>query len=233
MIDVAVLGGGTSAEHEVSRRSAAEVIRHLDRSHWRVWPVLLDRTGGWRVAATPVPADASDAFANVGARLWPGVALARLLDECGIRIVFPVLHGRHGEDGTVQGMIDLHGDSLLEINNLDSLKDKRLMRALVPFVSDETWEASSSDETFYTHPGRTFRFHMKLEVALPNDSHARWLSTPRKHHDPLDADTALMRKFDVYISITAFVRSDSELCRYVTDVTEEVKRVETKRIVCA
>jgi hypothetical protein len=42
-----------------------------------------------------------------------------------------------------------------------------------------------------------------------------------------------MRKFDVYISITAFVRSDSELCRYVTDVTEEVKRVETRRIVCA
>ena len=109
MIDVAVLGGGTSAEHEVSRRSSEEVIRHLDRSRWRVWPVLLDRTGGWRVAATPVAADASDPFANIGARLRPGVALARLLDECGLRIVFPVLHGRHGEDGTVQGMLDLHG----------------------------------------------------------------------------------------------------------------------------
>ena len=121
----------------------------------------------------------------------------------------------------------------LEINNLDSLKDKRLMRALEPFVTDGTWEASSCDETWYSQPGRTFRFHTTLEVALPNDSHARWLSTPRKHHDPLDADTALMRKFDVYISITAFVRSDSELCRYVTDVKEEVRRVETKRIVCA
>jgi D-alanine-D-alanine ligase len=110
MIDVAVLGGGVSAEHEVSLGSATEVIRHLDRSRWRVWPVLLDRAGFWRMPSAPVPAGAADPFLAVAPTgLRPGVGLARLLDECGIRIVFPMLHGRGGEDGTVQGMLDLHG----------------------------------------------------------------------------------------------------------------------------
>ncbi len=109
MIDVAVLGGGISAEHEVSRRSATEVIRHLDRARWRVWPVLLDRAGSWHIATAPIAAEHETPLCATGPALRPGAAVARLIDECGVRIVFPVLHGRHGEDGTVQGMLDLHG----------------------------------------------------------------------------------------------------------------------------
>lgn len=107
MIDVAVLGGGVSAEHDVSLRSAAEVCRGLDRSRWRVWPVFIGRSGGWH--APDAPAGGGIVFdASLGDGLPPGVALAGLQRQ-GVRIVFPALHGRGGEDGTLQGMLDLHG----------------------------------------------------------------------------------------------------------------------------
>ena len=46
-MDIAVLAGGRSPEHDVSLRSAAQVLQNLDRTRWRVWPVYLDRDGGW------------------------------------------------------------------------------------------------------------------------------------------------------------------------------------------
>ena len=110
MIDVAVLTGGRSAEHDISLSSASQVIRHLDASRFRPWPVFLDREGRWWVADSPLakgepmPSD----LTQVGMRpLRPGAALDRLLDQ-GVRVVFPVLHGAFGEDGTVQGLCELH-----------------------------------------------------------------------------------------------------------------------------
>ncbi len=110
MIDVAVLAGGRSAEHDISLKSASQVIHHLPRARYRPWPVRLDREGRWWVADAPLGdrEDMPEDFVRVGMRpLRPGAALDVLLEH-GIRVVFPVLHGAFGEDGTVQGLCELH-----------------------------------------------------------------------------------------------------------------------------
>jgi D-alanine-D-alanine ligase len=108
MIDIAVVAGGRSAEHDVSCRSGARVASYLDRARYRVWPVFVERGGRWRVAAEPVAPGAEDPFAACGSGQRPGAALAELLDRCRVSVVFPALHGRFGEDGTIQGMLELH-----------------------------------------------------------------------------------------------------------------------------
>jgi D-alanine-D-alanine ligase len=110
-MDVAVLVGGRSPEHDVSLASAAQVLRHLDRRRFRVWPVYLDRHGGWWPDREPLPRGADwQPMANAPAVVArPGAALDWLLDEARVQVVFPVLHGPHGEDGTLQGMLELYG----------------------------------------------------------------------------------------------------------------------------
>ncbi|MFT4514221.1 MAG: D-alanine-D-alanine ligase [Planctomycetota bacterium] len=119
-MDVAVLVGGASPEHDVSLASAVQVLAHLDRSRWRVWPVLLQRDGTWRVNRRPLavgeawspPCAATSSYSQRDQMLppmRPGAAIDYLLDEAGVRVAFPVLHGPFGEDGTVQGMLELLG----------------------------------------------------------------------------------------------------------------------------
>ncbi len=110
-MDIAVLAGGRSPEHDVSLASTEQVLHHLDRRRWRVWPVWIDRNGGWWPQREPLAAGApfrrNDPAASRGP-LRPGAALDWLLDHARIAAVFPVLHGPHGEDGTVQGMLELY-----------------------------------------------------------------------------------------------------------------------------
>jgi len=111
MIDVAVLAGGCSPEHEVSLASARRALGHLDRGRYRVWPVLLDRDGAWWLPPRPLARldEMGDGFRVEGMEpRRPGAALDRLLD-LGLDVVLPILHGPFGEDGTVQGMLELHG----------------------------------------------------------------------------------------------------------------------------
>jgi D-alanine-D-alanine ligase len=110
-MDVCVLAGGRSPEHDVSLASAAQVLAHLDRSRYRVWPVLLDRDGGWSPAPSPLAEGQhwpSQPGATGSRRMRPGAALDWLLDHANIRVVLPILHGPFGEDGTVQGLCELY-----------------------------------------------------------------------------------------------------------------------------
>lgn len=99
---VAVLMGGRSSEHEVSLASAAAVIGALDPGRFAVTPVLISPEGGWSVDGAPVA-------------IVPGPdGTARLHSLAGgpdrpVDVVFPVLHGPHGEDGTVQGALETAG----------------------------------------------------------------------------------------------------------------------------
>lgn len=98
---LAVLMGGRSSEHEVSLASAAAVIAALDPARYEVVPVLIAPEGGWSVDGEPVAmvpvADGARLASLNGGR-------AREVD-----VVFPVLHGPHGEDGTVQGALETAG----------------------------------------------------------------------------------------------------------------------------
>jgi len=84
---VAVLGGGRSSEHEVSLASAASVHAGLENAGHTVVPIEIGRDGVWRCDGDTVS-------------LTPGRGLE------GADVVFPVLHGPFGEDGTVQGLLE-------------------------------------------------------------------------------------------------------------------------------
>lgn len=102
-----------SPEHHVSLKSATEVLRHLDPEQWQGWPVLLHRgETRWSIPGAPLERRTDDPFNPAG---WtrvesgrPGAVLA-LLQDRGVEVAWPALHGPFGEDGTVQGMLALHG----------------------------------------------------------------------------------------------------------------------------
>ena len=113
---VAVLSGGRSSEHEVSRRSGAAVAQGLREAGHEVVEVTIDREGGWIAAGGSVD-------------LVPG---GGLLDA---DAVFPALHGAFGEDGSVQGLLEwldvpyVGSDVLSSAVCMDKLTLKRLFAA--------------------------------------------------------------------------------------------------------
>ncbi len=99
---LAVLMGGRSSEHEVSLSSAEAVIAALDPERYEVVPVLISREGGWSVNGSPVAlVPAPDGT--------PRLASLDGGPERTVDAVFPVLHGPNGEDGTVQGALEVAG----------------------------------------------------------------------------------------------------------------------------
>jgi len=109
-MDVAVLAGGRSPEHDISLASAQRVLSQLNRNRWRVWPVFLDRAGAFWPSREPLAADRSwrPEDRSVADPMRPGAAFDFLLEHAGVQVVFPVLHGVYGEDGTIQGMLELY-----------------------------------------------------------------------------------------------------------------------------
>jgi len=111
LMDVAVLAGGRSPEHDVSLASAAQVLQHLDRQRYRVWPVFLDRDGAWWPSRSPLAGGQEwrrrDPAAAAGP-MRPGAAIDFLLAAAKVEVVLPILHGPFGEDGTVQGLLELY-----------------------------------------------------------------------------------------------------------------------------
>jgi D-alanine-D-alanine ligase len=118
---VLLIFGGRSAEHEVSVVSAASVARALDPQRYEVVAVGIDKEGGWHLLSGPpaLETGAGHVLPSIGEDAGSEVALARepgsreLVGERGERqsfdVVFPLLHGPFGEDGTIQGLLDLAG----------------------------------------------------------------------------------------------------------------------------
>jgi D-alanine-D-alanine ligase len=96
---VAVLAGGRSSEHEISLASARSVLESLDPAEYDVVTVAIGRDGRWELGtgdgsvAETLPIPAAGAPATLGA----------------VDVVLPILHGPFGEDGTVQGLLELAG----------------------------------------------------------------------------------------------------------------------------
>ena len=96
---VAVLAGGRSSEHEISLASARSVLESLDPERYDVVTVAIGRDGRWELGsgdgsvAETLPVPAANAPATLGA----------------VDVVLPILHGPFGEDGTVQGLLELAG----------------------------------------------------------------------------------------------------------------------------
>jgi D-alanine-D-alanine ligase len=113
---VGVLFGGRSGEHEVSLVSAASVIRALDPEKYEAVPIGITKDGRWLVGATAqkLLPEVLKSGQRVVLPADPNAAALMPLEESrggGLRVdvFFPVLHGTFGEDGTVQGLLELTG----------------------------------------------------------------------------------------------------------------------------
>lgn len=117
-IRVAVIYGGPSAEHEVSVVSARCVLEAIDRDKYEVTPIAITKSGRWtlpaktpsELSAVPGSLPAADEEGTditlVRNQLSPASGGASLGD---VDVVFPVLHGPYGEDGTIQGLLEVAG----------------------------------------------------------------------------------------------------------------------------
>ena len=115
---VLLLFGGCSSEHDVSRVSAASVLRNLDREKYTIYTVGITKDGAWRLCEANADVMESGNWENgaVPAVLSPDRREKALLilrdggvETVRIDVAFPVLHGKNGEDGTVQGLFELAG----------------------------------------------------------------------------------------------------------------------------
>ena len=89
MIKLGVLYGGKSTEREVSRKSAQSVLDNLDKEKYEIYPIFIDEKGNWFEEKKEIE------------------NIIKYLKE--LDIVFPVLHGLFGEDGTIQGLFEIAG----------------------------------------------------------------------------------------------------------------------------
>ena len=111
---IGVVFGGSSEEHPVSVKSAQEVARSLDPARYEPWWIGITAGGEWRLCDGPVAG--WDEGPGRTAVLSPDRSVHGLLvldgerhEEVRLDVVLPVLHGRLGEDGAVQGLLDLSG----------------------------------------------------------------------------------------------------------------------------
>ncbi len=132
---LAVLFGGMSSEHEVSLRSARSVIDAVDPERFEVVPVGIARDGTWRTASS------ADDLATIVAEgeVIPDI---RALEP---GLVFPVLHGPNGEDGTIQGLLELYrlpyvGSGVLaSASCMDKAVQKHLIARIAPDIPQVPW----------------------------------------------------------------------------------------------
>jgi D-alanine-D-alanine ligase len=123
---IGLIFGGRSGEHEVSLASATSVMANLDREKYEVVPIGITKEGGWLLGTEPGRLMAAEQHINHTEntemetttavtltgdprmrRLIPLESGEQLQDNGALDVIFPVLHGTYGEDGTLQGLLDM------------------------------------------------------------------------------------------------------------------------------
>ncbi|MGD0735705.1 MAG: D-alanine--D-alanine ligase family protein [Terracidiphilus sp.] len=149
---VGILFGGRSGEHEVSLLSAASVLKAIDRKKFDVVPLAINKSGHWLTAGAAMGLLEGNAAAGPGSEPGPGPGLGEpsaptaalsvaepsaidshaALDGQSLDVVFPVLHGTFGEDGTIQGLFEMAGIAYVGSGVLGSAAgmDKDVMKRL-------------------------------------------------------------------------------------------------------
>ncbi len=129
---IAVIFGGQSGEHGVSLESAYSVLTALDKDKYDVIPVGITKEGAWFVYNGDYSAVKNDEWAENHDRLLPALISHSRADSgiltlgghggelIKIDAAFPVLHGKFGEDGTVQGVLELAGIPIIGCGTLSS-----------------------------------------------------------------------------------------------------------------
>lgn len=104
---VAILFGGQSTEHEVSRVSASSVLRNIDLSEYDVYPIGITKDGKWFEYTGSIDKIENGEWEKD--EFYKGPNGQEILFNKEVDVAFPVMHGLYGEDGTIQGLCKLLG----------------------------------------------------------------------------------------------------------------------------
>ena len=183
---VGVLFGGRSGEHEVSLASAASVIRGLDPDKYEAVPIGITKDGHWLVGegAVKMLPEVLKGGRRVMLTADPTEAALVPLDRGAgaqrLDVIFPVMHGTFGEDGTIQGMLELAGLPYVGAGVLGSAigmdKDvaKRLCQEagipVVPWVTVHRWHWEKDPESVKAEIEAKFEYPVFVKPATLGSS---------------------------------------------------------------
>ena len=163
-IKIGVIFGGRSGEHEVSLVSAASVIKVLDKDKYQVVPIGITKEGKWLATGDPMKAlksgksrgitQEAETIINPAKKGFLRTAKGTLVS---VDVVFPVLHGTYGEDGAIQGLLEMAnipyiGSRVLGSSiGMDKVIQKQLLEnedlPIVKYISfcKHEWEEGSAN----------------------------------------------------------------------------------------
>ncbi len=187
---VGILYGGRSGEHEVSLMSAASVVRNLDDKKYRVVLIGIDPDGVWYLQPESVSDTLGDSPSLSVSRntadmvyVIPGKGLYVRQERIDLDIVFPVLHGSFGEDGTMQGLLEIAGMPYVGAGvlgsalGMDKVMTKRIwLQAGLPVVPfrvldrEETGSPAFSTRYLFEEAGKEFGTPLFVKPACTGSS---------------------------------------------------------------
>ena len=186
---VAVLAGGRSSEHDISVASARSVVDALDPDRYETVVVEIDRGGRWELAADAgEPPETSIETLPVVARSAPAATLGQ------VDVVLPILHGPFGEDGTVQGLLELAGVPYVGAGVAASAlcMDKDLFKAVlrdrgIPVAQNVTLREGDATDHPFPYPVFVKPARLGSSVGISKVTEADELATAvelaRRHDD--------------------------------------------------
>ena len=210
---VAVVAGGRSSEHEISLASARSVLEALDPERYETTTIAIGRDGRWSLE--PGLQAIADESVTVTQSL-PVVADSKPAAALGqVDVVLPVLHGPFGEDGTVQGLLELAGVAYVGAGVAASAlcMDKDLFKAVlrdrgIPVARNETLRLGDEIRNPFGYPVFVKPARLGSSVGIS------------KAHDEaeLEAAVALARRHDEKVLVEEFVAGTEVECGVLGNV---------------
>ena len=190
-VRVAVLAGGRSSEHEISLASARSVTEALDPERYEAVMIEIGRDGRW---ALPAAGTRSGALESSAATLPVPTTAASPVALAEVDVVVPILHGPFGEDGTVQGLLELAGVPYVGAGVAASAlcMDKDLCKAVlrdrgIPVARNETLRAGDAIANPFGYPVfvKPARLGSSVGISkvLSDDELAGAVALARRHDD--------------------------------------------------
>jgi D-ala D-ala ligase N-terminal domain protein len=183
---VVVIYGGKSAEHDISILTAGSIIKEIYFEYYDVQPVYITKEGTWlkgEALKAPVAFDQAlrltegleARFATVEGEVSTGIRIQPSDIAGADTVVFPILHGPNGEDGTIQGLFEILDlpyvgcGVLASANGMDKIASKHLFQQAgipqVPFVPFVKADFKKSPEAIYNRIEGTLRYPVFVKPA--------------------------------------------------------------------
>lgn len=179
-INVALVFGGKSGEHEISLRSAASVLKALDPEKYHVIPIGITKQGQWKTGTNLLESGFQNILDHGDPVLLPAEPAHHqlLLPQTGNRplepaekidVAFPVLHGTFGEDGTIQGLFEMAGIPYVGAGVLGSAvgMDKDVMKRLLLQAGLPTPSFVTFLDTQWVRDADEIRQKMEMQLGYP------------------------------------------------------------------